>query len=322
MTTASGVRAPRKTLLQALRNAVTNNKVPLRQRLVKWVGFALPVLMMPITVWFLSENRNIHKDYGMTWMKLFRLTWRMYRNTTRVFTGTSYRSHLAMLIKLLEIPPTTRGVVVECGCYLGGSTANLSLICKAVGRELIVYDSFEGLPANDANDRIATPLTTGFLKGPLEIVRANVERLGAIEVCQFRKGWFSDSLPAHAEPIALCFLDVDFQMSIHQCLVNLWPHLIDEGYLFTDDYTILDLCAVFFSEEFWRREFNRHPPGLVGAGTGVAMGQYWMGPFVRMGGNPAYPMQAPSSVGYTRKDFSGHWGYVPPVDDLQDNPAQ
>jgi len=322
MTSQSGVRTPRKTLLQSLRDAATNNKAPLRQRLVKWVGFALPVLTMPITVWFLGENRNIHKDYEMTWMKLFRLTWRMYRNTTRVFTGTSYRSHLAMLIKLLEIPPTTGGVVVECGCYLGGSTANLSLICKAVGRELIVYDSFEGLPSNDANDRIATPLTTGFLKGPLEEVRANVERLGAIDVCQFRKGWFSDSLPSHAEPIALCFLDVDFQMSIHQCLVHLWPHLIDEGYLFTDDYTILDLCAVFFSEEFWRREFNRHPPGLIGAGTGVAMGQYWMGPFVRMGGNPAYPMQAPSSIGYTRKDFSGHWGYVPPAVENEDKSIQ
>ena len=39
------------------------------------------------------------------------------------------------------------GVVVECGCFLGGSTANLSLVCEVVGRELIVYDSFEGLPA-------------------------------------------------------------------------------------------------------------------------------------------------------------------------------
>ena len=48
------------------------------------------------------------------------------------------------------------------------------------------------------------------------------------------------------------------------------------------------------------------------AGTGVAMGQYWMGPFVKMGGNPAYPMQVPSSISYTRNDFSGYWGYVPP----------
>jgi O-methyltransferase len=312
MSNYADLSAPRKTVLRALRDVVTDRKIPLRRRLNRLVGFSFPVLTMPFTVWFLFENRYIHEGYGMTWLKLFRLTWRMYCNTTKVVTGSSYRAHLAMLIKLLEIPRRTKGVVVECGCYRGGSTANLSLICQAVGRQLIVYDSFEGLPVGDANDSIPTTMSTGALEGSLEDVRANVTRYGAIDVCEFRKGFFSDSLPSHSEPIALCFLDVDFQMSIHQCLVNLWPHLIDEGYLFTDDYTILDLCAVFFSEEFWRREFNRTPPGLIGAGTGVAMGQFWMGPFVKMGGNPAYPMQAPLSIGYTRKDFSAHWGYVPP----------
>jgi hypothetical protein len=103
-------------------------------------------------------------------------------------------------------------------------------------------------------------------------------------------------------------------MSIHQCLVNLWPHLTDQGYLFTDDFAKLDKSAVFYSEEFWRREFDRTPPGLVGAGIGVAVGQYWVGPFSRMGGNPDYPLQQPQSVAYTRKDFSGYWGYVPPAE--------
>ena len=68
----------------------------------------------------------------------------------------------AQTLEILKSPPlpVTEGVVVECGCYLGGSTANLSLICQAVGRELIVYDSFEGLPAGDANDSIATAKTS------------------------------------------------------------------------------------------------------------------------------------------------------------------
>jgi len=313
MNSSTRARAPRKTVIKALRQAVTDRKAPLRRRINRLVRIVFPVLTMPVTVWFLFENRNIKKGYGMTWSKMFRLTWRMYRNTTKVFTGTSYRAHLAMLIKLLEIPPQTKGVVVECGCYLGGSTANLSLICQAVGRELIVYDSFEGLPAADVNDRIAAAAMTGHLKGTLDEVRANITNYGVIEVCQFRQGWFSDSLPSHSEPIVLCFLDGDFEMSTHQCLVHLWPHLIDEGYLFTDDFANLDLCAVYFSEEFWRREFNRTPPGLIGAGTGVAMGQYWMGPFSPMGRNPAYPLQSTSSIAYTRKDFSGHWSYKPPV---------
>jgi O-methyltransferase len=305
---------PRMTVIRAVWAAVTERDRPRRERLLGLVGFAFPVLTMPLTVWFLCEDRNIRPEYGMTWPRLLRLTYRMYRNTTRVFTGTSYRAHLAMLVKLLEIPPDTEGVVVECGCYLGGSTANLSLICQAVGRELIVYDSFEGLPLSDANDRMASPAAAGFLQGPIEVVRANVEAYGAIEVCQFRKGWFSETLPHHREPIVLCFLDVDFQSSIHECLIHLWPRLTKRGYLFTDDFPVLDLCAVFFSEEFWKREFDRTPPGLIGAGTGLAMGQYWVGPFSYMGGNPAYPLQTPASIAYTRKDFSGYWGYVPAED--------
>ena len=129
-----------------------------------------------------------------------------------------------MLIKLLEVPPETKGVVVECGCYLGGSTVNLSLICRAVGRELIVYDSFEGLPVADANEGSPRRSPSGSSRTARRGHRQRRE-LGAIEVCQFRKGWFAQTLPTHTEPIVLCFLDVDFQMSIHQCLVHLWPHL-------------------------------------------------------------------------------------------------
>lgn len=302
----------RSTLRRALRDLVLDRSRSTGDRLRSFVRHAHPAVTLPLTVWFVFENRNIHPGYGMSRWRLLRLAVRLYANTTKVFTGTSYRAHLMMLAKLLEVPPGVEGVVVECGCYLGGSTANLSLICEAVGRHLIVYDSFEGLPETDANDRLGNPDAAGFLEGPLDEVMANVEALGAIEVCTFRKGWFSDTLPEHAEPIVLCSLDVDWQSSIHQCLVHLWPHLTPEGYLFTDDYLKLDKCAVFFSEEFWSREFDRTPPGLVGAGIGVAMGQYWVGPFARMGGNPAYPLQAPSSVAYTRKDFSGHWGYTPP----------
>jgi O-methyltransferase len=47
---------------------------------------------------------------------------------------------------VLQVPRSTPGSVVECGCYVGGSTANLSLVCAATGRKLIIFDSFQGLP--------------------------------------------------------------------------------------------------------------------------------------------------------------------------------
>jgi hypothetical protein len=232
----------------------------------------------------------------------------MFRNTRRIPTATSYKAHLAMAVKLLELPPKTRGAVVECGCWEGGSTANLSLVCEIVGRDLIVYDSFEGLPAPEADDRYARPELVGHYRGSLDQVRENVRRYGALDPCQFRAGWFRDTLPGHTEPIAMCFLDVDYESSLYDCVVNLWPHLIERGYVFIDEYSRIDYCALFFSERFWREEFGTEPPGLLGSGTGIGVGQYFLGPMREVRGR--LPLQAATSVAYTRKDFRGLWSYV------------
>jgi O-methyltransferase len=196
--------------------------------------------------------------------------------------------------------------VVECGCWQGGSTANLSLVCDIVGRDLIVYDSFEGLPATGPNEKNASLAGAGEFRGDLETVRENVRRFGAIRRCTFRRGWYKDTLPSHREPIVLGFLDVDYQQSLHDCVVNLWPHLTNQGYLFIDEYVLVDYCALFFSETFWKKHFNRSPPGLVGSGCGVGVGQYYLGPWTEWN-----LVQDPRSVAYTRKDFDGLWDFVP-----------
>lgn len=255
---------------------------------------------------FLFHDRRFHSSYGLTWHRKFRLARQMYRTTKLVETGTSNRAHMAMAAKIFEIPPEVPGAIVEAGCWKGGTTANLSLVAEIVGRDLIVYDSFEGLPAPSPGDRWANPFGEGAYRGELDEVRANVERCGAIERCTFRKGWFSDTLPGHTEPIVAAFVDVDHQASMHQCILGLWPHLTDTGYLFIDEYVRLDYCALFFSEWFWRTYFDRPPPGLMGAGTGIAVGQYFLGPY-----RSITPMQEPRSIGWTRKDFYGEWDYRP-----------
>jgi hypothetical protein len=46
----------------------------------------------------------------------------------------------------------------------------------------------------------------------------------------------------------------------------------------------------------------------MGSGTGVGVGQYYLGPWPEMVNGPPIP-QEPTSVAYTRKDFSGYWGF-------------
>jgi len=272
--------------------------------LMPWIRDAYHALSLPVAVVFLFYNRRRRPAYKITLRTMMKLAFRMYWNTRRLQTGISYQAHLAMAAKLFEIPPTTKGAIVECGCWLGGSTVNLSLICDLVDRDLIVYDSFEGLPAAEPNDRHAKPEAQGMLRGDLAVVQENVRRYGNIDRCTFRKGWFEQTLPDHTEPVVLCVLDVDFQASLHVSVLNLWPHLTPKGYVFIDEYVFIDYCALFFSESFWKKHFDVAPPGLYGAGTGIPLGQYYLGPY-----EERTLVQDQRSIAYTRKDFRALWDY-------------
>jgi O-methyltransferase len=280
--------------------------LPRGQDLAVRCAKAWATISWPATVLFLLYNPRQHPAYMLTWRRKAQLAYRMWRTTRGVVTGTSYKAHLAMANKLLEIPPDVKGAVVECGCWYGGSTANLSLVCDIVGRDLIVYDSFEGLPPPEEGDQYAKDEATGLLKVELDDVRENVRRFGAAGRCTFRKGWFSDTLPHHTEPIVLMFLDVDWQASLDDCITNLWPHLTDKGYVFIDEFVLTDYCALFWSERYWKERFDRTPPGLIGSGSGVGTGGYFLGPFDEWNW-----IQDPTSVAYTRKDLSGYWGFYP-----------
>ncbi|MEQ8843107.1 MAG: TylF/MycF/NovP-related O-methyltransferase [Acidimicrobiales bacterium] len=288
-----------------LRNRLTRHKKP-GARSIRWFHRVNDLLAIPQLTYALLHDRATGGHYPLSWRKRFRLVVRMYRNTGRIETGTSFRAHVAMASKILATPPRVEGCLVECGAWKGGTSTNLSLIAHIVDRKLVVYDSFEGLPEPAEGDRWAGALGTGAFHGALEEVRDNIETHGEIDVCEFRKGWFSDTLPHHREPVVFAYLDVDYQDSLHDCVLHLWPCLTSRGWVFIDEYLRLDFCALFFSEQWWARNFDRPPPGLLGAGTGVGVGQLFAGP---MRGNA--PQQRPLSAAATRKDFYALWDFVP-----------
>ncbi len=130
---------------------------------------AYHVLTVPVSIFFILNSTKIHPAYRMSWLKKYRLGFRMFLNKLRIRTGTSYRGHLAMALKILETPPDDAGDVLECGTWKGGSAANLSLVCRIVGRKLRVFDSFEGLPEGQPGDRQAV-YAKGDFCGTLEVV--------------------------------------------------------------------------------------------------------------------------------------------------------
>jgi len=213
-----------------------------------------------------------------------------------------------MALKIFETPPETEGFILECGTFKGGCAANLSLVAKMTNRKLLVYDSFEGLPEIIQTDREGKNYNKGDFLGSLDEVQNNISKYGKIDNVEFVKGWFENTLPNLNNKILLAFLDVDLEASLDVCIKNIWPNLIEKGYVFMDEVVGTDYLALFHSERFWKDNFNRHPPGLIGAGTGLPLGEYYIGPYNE---RDDHPLQHPNSGAWTRKDFSGFWNYYP-----------
>jgi O-methyltransferase len=268
------------------------------------------VLSMPFSIMAILKSNRIHPAYKVTGWKKLSLGIRFFLNGIRIPTGTTYKTHLAMALKLFETPPEVVGDVIECGTWKGGSATNLSLACRIVGRKLRIFDSFEGLPEGDALDREAKLYKRGDWAGTFDEVRANIGRYGAPECCEYVRGWFKDTLPKLSSPVVLAFLDVDLEASLDTCVRHIYPNLTPAGHIFIDEVTGTDYCAIFYSERWWRENFDRTPPGLIGAGVGLALGEFYIGPGTEL---EEHPMQHSNAGAYMRKDMSGYWSYYPPT---------
>lgn len=161
---------------------------------------------------------------------------------------------------ILSMSPELKGCIVETGCYKGGSTAKLSIIAKLCNRKLYVLDSFEGLPKDyeegltKTESGYSVDLKGGEYCGALEEVKSNIEKYGEINVCEFIKGWYKDTLPDFKQKIAAVFCDVDFVQSTRECIKYLYPQIIEGGYFFTQDAHFPKIRKLLNDENFWKNE--------------------------------------------------------------------
>jgi O-methyltransferase len=197
---------------------------------------------------------------------------RLYWISLRVDCQHTQQEVLSYVEHILCLPAGSPDVVVEAGCFKGGSTAKFSLAAKISGKTLVVFDSYGGLPDNEEEHGktifgVTASFQGGTYAGTLEEVRGNVARHGNVEVCEFIKGWFSDTMPGFQRPIAAAYLDVDLAASTKDCLVNLWPLLPSGGRIYSQDGHLPLVLDVFHDEAFWRDEVGADVPQLVGVGV-------------------------------------------------------
>lgn len=146
--------------------------------------------------------------------------------------------HLVTQVLVYDVP----GEIVELGCNKGQSTVLFRKIMDHYnkGKELHVYDSFEGLPEAKPEDG-----DTKFRKGEMavgeEALLANFKMIDA-EPPIIHKGWFNDILPTGLpDKIAFAHLDGDFYDSIRVSLEHVYPRLSKGAVCLIDDYSDPDV---------------------------------------------------------------------------------
>ena len=178
------------------------------------------------------------------------------------------------MFRMAALHENREGVFVEAGCFKGGSTAKFSLVANHLNRRLVICDSFQGLPDNEEkHDRslfgysIRDWFGKGAFCGAREEVEHNISRFGVAEVCEYREGWFDDTLPSFDQPVLAAYIDVDLASSTRTCLKYLYPLLVPGGVLISQDGDFPLVVEVFKDKHFWEEEIGVPVPNVEGMGT-------------------------------------------------------
>ncbi len=210
-------------------------------------------------------------NLSLSQQERMRLLKQLYVISFKIDSPHTQEEVLSYIQTILSLPRHSKGVVVEAGCYKGSSTAKFSLAAAMAGKELVVFDSFQGMPDhNEPHERNIFGKPAGFAKGAycgtLEEVKTNVARFGKIESCRFIRGWFDDTMPEFEEPVSAVYLDVDLASSTRTCLKHLYPLLESGGVLYSQDCHLPLVIDVFHDENFWLNEVGCERPEVVGLG--------------------------------------------------------
>ena len=152
-------------------------------------------------------------------------------------------------------------VMVEAGCFNGGSTAKFSILCQRLGYQLQVYDSFQGVEPMSEDAKADNFDFSGTYTSSKEIVINNVRTYGELGVCTFHPGWFADTLAVHPvrEPVRVAYIDCDVAKGTAEVLQGVSPSLTPDACVFSQDFHIAPVRDLLLSADTWSHVQKPHP---------------------------------------------------------------
>lgn len=155
-------------------------------------------------------------------------------------------------------------VIVEAGCWKGGSSAKFSIICKMLGYKLYIYDSFEGVEEMTLEEKQKTHDFSGEYASPESTLRSNLTQYGEISVCSIYRGWFAKTLAATpmVAPVRVAFIDCDLGKGTNEVLIGVMPVLVDDGWIFSQDFHLRPVRELLQDPNTWK-QFDKGNPSIT-----------------------------------------------------------
>lgn len=228
-------------------------------------------LRVSLTPWDAEATLRFLLDPGLPIRRRQRVDWiRRFRAISAAVDCPHEEGEiLAFVSALLRLPPELPGCIVEAGCYKGGSAAKFSIVAEHLGRELVLFDSFQGLPpVEEGHERSVfgrkVRFAAGDWCGTRPEVEATLQRFGEAGVCRLVEGWFDDTMPGFQDDVAALYIDVDYATSTRTCLQHLYPLVGQGGLVFAQDGHLPLVLEVYEDRAFWMEHFGEAPPVVQG----------------------------------------------------------
>ena len=240
--------------------------------LVKKIGRFLPKIIVYYLLFLYKPNRRrFLLCSSLSFLQKIDIIRNMNIINSKIECAHTDDEIIEIYLELIE-KKRLPGVIIECGCFKGGSTAKISLLSSLLNKSFYVFDSFEGIPENDEqhcltiyNEKIIG-FHKGDYKGSLLEVKNNLSKYGNDCNVSLIKGLFDQTLPCFDQKILIAYLDVDLVSSTKICLKYLYPNLVPGGVIFSQDAHLPLIVKLLNDELFWKKEIGAIKPHIEGLG--------------------------------------------------------
>jgi len=154
-------------------------------------------------------------------------------------SGCMNTKGMNLLFSLMIESLPVEGAFAELGSFLGTTAAFMQMVLDHYksDKELLIYDSFQGLPAKRPEDE--SPLGVGFQKGSMTSTPEQIIeefKRNKLKTPKIIKGFFRDTLHTLPDKLSFVHFDGDFYESTVDCLKYVYPRLSRGGILALHDY--------------------------------------------------------------------------------------